>query len=245
MDVVLNKQIPNLKILDLNSLLCEENKKPKNYIKTERLNTKLKIRYFLARCPALSQNTYINYNKTTYNKKSFDNLKKRFNKGQNNLPYLINENKKKSNYFSILPMKKMEGYNNYLKEKTNRAYKKMNKLLMEETINRLSKPKFSRTKRSSMIRKEKSKLSNEREVLGVDIEDEINEKINIEKRHKDRRSLLEKEKTKSRERFKVLLSNNFKELDNCEKKFDIIIDKTLKLLSEYKKSLSYLRINDE
>ena len=121
---------------------------------------------------------------------------------------------------------------------------KLNRQLFEQTIKRLSLPKYVKSKRGKTIRKEKSNNSNDNNnILDIDLNDVINAKLKIEKKHKDKKSLFEKEKMKCREKYKILLKNNFKELDNCEKKFDIVIDKTLKLLSEYKMSLSYLKNN--
>ena len=44
-----------------------------------------------------------------------------------------------------------------------------------------------------------------------------------------------------RTKFKVSLKKHFRKLDSCEKKFDLVIEKTMKLLSDYKDSLSYLK----
>ena len=76
-------------------------------------------------------------------------------------------------------------------------------------------------------------------------DDDKNKKLNIEKKHKNKNYLFEKEKMKCREKYKLSLKNNFKELENCEKKFDIVIDKTLKLFTDYKFSLSNLKSNEK
>ena len=141
---------------------------------------------------------------------------------------------KKNN--KINPIDSMEGYNNYLKMKTNKEFMRINRLLMEETLKRLAIPKFKKSKRKD-VRKGKSSSKN-------DLLEEEKKKITIDdkkKRAVSRKSLFEKEKTRTREKFNFELKLKFKELDSCEKKFDIVINNTLKLLSEYKNSLTYLK----
>ena len=243
MNEIMNSQIPKLKLLKLDSLLNEENLQQNNFIKTERLFAKIKSKLTLLRYPTISINTQSNFSRNSIYQKLENSKKKKFRR-YSQLPYLISENKKKQKYFNITPINAIEGYNNYLKEKTNRAYMKLNRQLFEQTIKRLSLPKYVKSKRGKTIRKEKSNNSNDNNnILDIDLNDVINAKLKIEKKHKDKKSLFEKEKMKCREKYKILLKNNFKELDNCEKKFDIVIDKTLKLLSEYKMSLSYLKNN--
>ena len=240
MNDIMNNQIPKLKSLKLDSLLFEENLQQQNFIKTERFFPKIKSKLTLFRYPTILMNTQSNFNRNNINQKS-EYAKQKKIRRYSHLPYIISDNKKKKKYFNITPINGIEGYNNYLKEKTNKAYMKLNRQLFEQTIKRLALPKYEKSKRGKTIRKEKSNNSNN--ILEIDLNDEINEKLKIEKKHKDKKSLFEKEKMKCRENYKILLKNNFKELDNCEKKFDIVIDKTLKLLSEYKMSLSYLKNN--
>ena len=233
------KQPPKLKLFKLKYLLLQdENLKQKNNNKTERLYPKLKLIQYAS----LSQNNN-NNNKITNSKKSLENVKKKNNRRPSILPYIAkeNKNKKKLNNYNLF-----DGYNSYLKVKTNKAYMKMNRLLMEQTLKRLSLPKYRRTKRGEIIIKEKSKISNDNEFLEMEIDDDDkNKKLNIEKKHKNKNYLFEKEKMKCREKYKLSLKNNFKELENCEKKFDIVIDKTLKLFTDYKFSLSNLKSNEK
>ena len=238
----MNSQIPKLKLLKLDSLLIDENSQQKNFNKTERLFPNLKTKLNLIRYPTISINTQSNLSKNNTNQKSQNSKIKKIRR-YSHLPFLINENKKKQKYFNIIPINAIKGYNNYLKEKTNRVYMRLSRQLFEQTIKRLALPKYEKSKRGKTIRKEKP-INTNNNILEIDLNDEINTKQKIEKKHKYEKSLFEKEKIKCREKFKILLKNNFKKLDNCEKKFDIVIDKTLKLLSEYKMSLSYLK-NDE
>ena len=46
---------------------------------------------------------------------------------------------------------------------------------------------------------------------------------------------------RSRAKFKASLKKHFRKLDSYEKKFDTVIEKTMKLLSDYKESLSYIK----
>ena len=266
-EIINQQKIPKLKFLKLNSLLTSENQVQKTFMKTERLRQKYNSRLSIIRYPTQPINTqtknFINNN----NKKHKENykriIKKRYNNIPSSLPFplLPSVNKKKknkintnSNNNNICTLKSIEGYNNYLKEKTNKEYMKINRMLMEQTLYRLSLPKFKRAKRGETTKKEK--------IQNFDINDngkfedyfnadadmeEKNEKLKIEKRHKNKikNSLYEKERIKCREKFIFLLKSNFKELDKCEKKFDKVIDKTLKLLSDYKISLSYLKNNND
>ena len=92
------------------------------------------------------------------------------------------------------------------------------------------------TKRRDKTSSEKSKYLSNKDLLDDDF-------LNGRKRtgKKKELSLFEKEKIKTREKFNFLLKNKFKQLDTCEKKFDLVIDKTLKLLNDYKISLQYLK----
>ncbi len=252
MDEITKNQIPKLKLLKLNSLLISENQTQRNFMKTERLFPKFSHKFTLLRYPTQLIKSPNNFSKTNSIKLK-ENYKKKISKRYSHLnfalPFVSNETKKQKNFYgknNIYTLNSNEGFNNYLKEKTNKLYMKMNRMLMEENLNRLSMPKFKRAKRGETIKREKSKyLEDYEDQIEVDWDDK-ERKLKIEKKHKNkmRKSLFEKEKIRCREKFKFMLKNNFKELDNCEKKFDKIIEKTFKLLSEYKKSLTYLKNTD-
>ena len=268
-DEIINQQkIPKLKFLKLNSLITSENLAQKNFMKTERLRQKYNTRLSIVCYPTQPKNNqtknFINNNNNKKHKENYKRIiRKRYSNIHSSLPFplLPNANKKKKNKINtnnnsnnICTLKSMEGYNNYLKEKTNKEYMKINRMLMEQTLYRLSLPKFKRAKRGETTKKEKTQNFDNNDNgkfedyfdSDVDME-EKDEKLKIEKRHKNKikNSLYEKERIKCREKFTLLLKNNFKELDECEKKFDKVIDKTLKLLSDYKISLSYLKDNND
>ena len=268
-DEIINQQkIPKLKFLKLNSLLTSENLDQKPFMKTERLRQKYNTRLSIIRYPTQPINTQINnFINNKNNKKLKENYKRKIKKRNSNIssslpfPSLPNVNKKKKNKINannnsnnICTLKSIEGNNNYLKEKTNKEYMKINRMLMEQNLYRLSLPKFRRAKRGEATKKEKIQNVDNNDNgkfedyfdADVDMEDK-DEKLKIEKRHKNKikKSLYEKERIKCREKFTFLLKNNFKELDKCEKKFDKVIDKTLKLLSDYKISLSYLKNDND
>ena len=252
MNVDFFQQEPKLKLFKLKSLLLPDNKLKykKNNNKTERLYPKYKLKKGYTSLSLKSHNNFHNNNNIKNNsKKSLENSKKKLNKKNTILPYITKENQKKSKKYLINSINSIEGYNNYLKEKTNKAYLKMSRLLMEENLKRLSLPKYKKTKEQFII-KEKSKYLNENDISQVELYDEQdehnghNEKLKIEKKHKNKKSLFEKEQIKRIEKFKLSLKNNFRELENCEKKFDIVIDKTLKLFTDYKFTLSNLSNNE-
>ena len=52
---------------------------------------------------------------------------------------------------------------------------------------------------------------------------------------------IEKERIKTRKRFNSILQTNYKKLDECESKFNRVIEKTMKMFSEFPDSLSLLK----
>ncbi len=240
-----------LKLLKLSQLLSDDYLKTKLDNKTERTHLKShqKTNYIIYPNSYMNtqSNFHINISKIAPNnsisRKNESAKKKPRNSSQCNLPYLFKEkNKKKKNYNII---GSIGGYNDYLKIKSNKAYMRMSRILMEQTLKRLSIPKYIRSKRKDRIWKEKSKSSSNEILFDDDYyetqKEKEKEKEKKVKKSKKYKNLFEKEKMKSRARFKVLLKKNFRELESCEKKFDIVIEKTMKLLSDYKDSLSYLK----
>ena len=244
-----------LRLLKLNKLLSDEYQKYQNNNKTERnfpkSHHKLNVINYQNSLLHTQNNFYISKiaNNNNNHSNKLDSVKRKHkNSVQYNLPYILKDkNKKKSNFNSGNRINTITGYNNYLKIKSNKAYMRMNRILMEQTLKRLAMPKFKKSKRGDRIWKEKSKSFSNEIIFDDDYYEEqkkkekSKEKAKIVKKSKKYENLFEKEKMKSRARFKVLLKKNFRELDSCEKKFDIVIDKTMKLLSDYKNSLSYLK----
>ena len=243
-----------LRILKLSKLLTDESVKIKH--KTERNHERFNHKIYNINNINTFGNTqkYFHfttnrtnvYNNTIYNNNRLDIIKKKPNKSNLNLPFILNAKKKKNKYNSGNKNTSISGYNNYLKIKSNKVYMRMNRLLMEETLKRLSMPKFRRAKRGERIFKEKSKSFGNEILFEDDFYDEQKDKRkkNI-KNSKTNKNLFEKEKIKLKTQFTYLLKKNFRKLDSCEKKFDFVIEKTMKILSDYGISLSYLKKEEQ
>ncbi len=238
--------------MKLNKLLTDKYLKTKNNNKTELIFQKSlqKMNYFNYQNSIINtQNNFhtsISKNNNNKSNNKLDSAKKKPRKSvQFNLPYVFTEeNKKKKKYNSGNRINTISGYNNYLKIKSNEAYRRMNRILMEQTIKRLSMPKFMKSKRRDRIWKEKSKSNNNNEIIFDDDYYEAQkekEKAKNVKESKKYYNLFEKEKMRSRAKFKASLKKHFRKLDSYEKKFDTVIEKTMKLLSDYKESLSYIK----
>lgn len=234
-----SKKIHKLKVVKLKALLYNDNFKIKNVNKSHKFFPKFKMKFPYSNSPNPFLYTHNNFHKNLFKCNSiryYENTKKVNKPTTANLPTISNDNKskKKNNNYNTINI--IEGYSNYLKEKSNKAYMRMNRMLLEETLKRLAIPKFQKTKRRDKTNSEKSKYLSNKDLLDDDF-------LNGRKRagKKKELSLFEKEKIRTREKFNFLLKNKFKQLDTCEKKFDTVIDKTLKLLNDYKISLSYLK----
>ena len=237
----MNEKKHKLKLIKLNSLYYKNAIKSENNIKKERIHPRYKLKFLNINYQ--NQLLYTNYNfhanlHKNYSNKYYENYKKKSSKININgyLPYLSTDNKNMKKNNKINPIDSMEGYNNYLKMKTNKEFMRINRLLMEETLKRLAIPKFKKSKRKD-VRKGKSSSKN-------DLLEEEKKKITIDdkkKRAVSRKSLFEKEKTRRNEKLNFELKLKFKELDYLKKKFNIFINNTIKLLSEYKNSLTYLK----
>ena len=236
-----SKKIHKLKVVKLKALLYNENFKIKNANKSHKFFPKFKTKISYSNSPNPLLYTHNNFHKNLFKCSSiryYENSKKANKPLTANLPSISNDIKsKKKNYnYNYNTINIIEGYNNYLKEKSNKAYMRMNRLLLEETLKRLAIPKFQKSKRRDKTNSDKSKYLSNKDLLDDDF-------LNGRKRtiKKKEISLFEKEKIRTREKFNFLLKNKFKQLDTCEKKFDLVIDKTLKLLNDYKISLQYLK----
>ena len=168
------KKPSKLKLMKLNRLLTDKYLKTKNNNKTELIFQKSlqKMNYFNYQNSIINtqNNFHISISKNSNNNNKtikLDLAKKKPRKSvQFNLPYVFTEkNKNKKNYHSGNRINTISGYNNYLKIKSNEAFRRMNRILMEQTIKRLSMPKFMKSKRRDRIWKEKSKSNNNNEII--------------------------------------------------------------------------------
>ena len=236
-----SKKIHKLKVVKLKALLYNDHFKIKSANKSQKFLPKSKTRISYSNTRNRLLYTHNNFHKNLFNcnsRRYYENCKKPNKQLSVNLPSISNDTKsKKKNYnYNYNTINIIEGYNNYLKEKSNRAYMRMNRLLLEETLKRLAIPKFQKSKRREITNSEKSKYLSNKDLLDDDF-------LNGRKRTAKKKeiSLFEKEKIRTREKYNFLLKNKFKQLDTCEKKFDLVIDKTLQLLNDYKLSLQYLK----
>ena len=236
-----------LKPIKLKELLYRNKLKPEsnkiNNIKTERPNiiTRNKRNIINLKNPyknTLNTTYLLNHNKSIEYSKNKSPLKK------NKLPSInkITIKKKEKKEIKRNSIVLQEGYTNYLKLKTNKIYERMKRLLFEEKIKRLSLPKYRKN-----ITFEKTKKNKNKGKYNSTENDEVyrlNQNYRY-KKHSYGNHLFEKEKIKLRQRFNDILRVNFKELDSCEIKFNSVIDKTLRLLSEYQDFLADLEKDDE
>ena len=135
-----------------------------------------------------------------------------------------------------------KGYTNYLKEKTSKIYRRMKHLLLEERIKQLSLPKYKRINNIDNIRSYTYKNKNDKnnKQNDIDIFYQLNPNYKY-KKHLHNNRLIQKEKMKARKRYHDILQINFKKLDSCESKFNSVIDRTMKLLSDYQHSIGYVK----
>lgn len=137
----------------------------------------------------------------------------------------------------------LEGYSNYLKINAYREMRKANKIRLEALLKRLSIPKYQKIKweeRKFNIHKKKQENKINFEEIFEDNEfgeyyentEKSNEKKNITK---SKKTLFEKEKEKAKDKFHKLIKEKYKELNTCEKKYDIVISDTLHNFEESEK----------
>lgn len=143
------------------------------------------------------------------------------------------------------------GFNSYLKIRANKEMLRKNKKLLEETLRRLSLPKFKKTVLYNKIAKNEKDDDNDNnnffEMLDFDIPQEqlkgiIEDNNYIKGKNnfncKKKKSLFEKAKEKDKVNEIKTLHRKYKELEICEKKFDVVIGKTLEMLNnDFKKLL--------
>jgi hypothetical protein len=141
--------------------------------------------------------------------------------------------------FSVPQTLNYYGKNNIKVKATNEALK-MSRLLMRNNINNLALPK--RPLINSQRNYNNYKLYSKRLINNNNI---FNLKKNnfflkeLSKKTKKKMTLYELEKKREKERYNEMLQEKFLELETCEKKFDIVIEETLKKLNEEKNLYNY------
>ncbi len=175
-------------------------------------------------------------------------INKSVNKSENK--YCLSKNKKNKieflksfdngmKCFSVPQTLNYYGKNN-IKVKATKEALKMNRILMKNNINNLALPKRSLI--NSQRYYNNYKLNSNRFINNNII---FNLKKNnfclkeLSKKTKKKMTLYELEKKREKERYNEMLREKFLELETCEKKFDIVIEETLKKLNEEKNLYNY------
>ena len=244
MDESNKSQKIKLKSIKLSEILYK-NKLRREIInhKTERIN--IKSRNTLDNLKIINPliNT-VNTTSISKNRNPIANLKFQSPNKKNNLPTIIKLNiqKKEINEGKINSISLNKGYTNYLKEKTSKIYRRMKHLLLEERIKQLSLPKYKRINNIDNIRSYTYKNKNDKnnKQNDIDIFYQLNPNYKY-KKHLHNNRLIQKEKMKARKRYHDILQINFKKLDSCESKFNSVIDRTMKLLSDYQHSIGFIK----
>ena len=219
----------------------------------------LKTNIFNSQNEKIFKNNYdINSTENTYNSKNKIKLN---NISNNNIKNFLSLNKKmKMNFpldnnisnkcFSVPQTLNYYGRNN-IKINAANAVKKMNKFFLKKNINYLSLPKnpfininvkqnknifnsFNKSDKRIINMKKNNFLLNDKKNKYIDYYlNDLNEK----KTKRKKISLYEKEKKREKDKYNKMLKEKFKELEACEKKFDIVIDNTLLKLNNEEKNL--------
>lgn len=175
-------------------------------------------------------------------------INKSVNKSENK--YYLSKNKKNKieflksfdngmKCFSVPQTLNYYGKNN-IKVKATKEALKMNRILMKNNINNLALPK--RPLINSQRNYNNYKLNSNRYINNNII---FNLKKNnfclkeLSKKTKKKMTLYELEKKREKERYNEMLREKFLELETCEKKFDVVIEETLKKLNEEKNLYNY------
>ena len=141
-----------------------------------------------------------------------------------NLPGL-NKIKTNKNLRKDKPIFNNQGYNYFFKSKENKNNYKMNEILLDDKMDKVSLSKYNHNFNNKLIKTNK----------------------NNDNRYKSAKSnnlfnrLIKKEKIESRNKYNTILNLTYKKLDKCETKFDSVINRTMKLLFEYQKSFGILK----
>ena len=223
---------PNLKTSLYKSL-----SKPK-YIKTYKKDFTINSTEIQDKTNPTKKDNQININNiTNYNK-------------NNKLFYLNNKNKRINLYksfntnnsnnitlkcFSVPQTLNYYGQN-YIKRNVENVVMKMNKLLLRNKMNELSLPKNPNSnifiKENKKFFKNKKTMNIRKNILGNDFFIDLNKT-----KKKNKISLYELEKKRQKEKYQKILMDKFAELEECEKKFNIVIEDTLIKLNDEEKNL--------
>lgn len=175
-------------------------------------------------------------------------INKSINKSENK--YYLSKNKKNKieflksfdngmKCFSVPQTLNYYGKNN-IKAKATKEALKMNRILMKNNINNLALPKRSLINSQRNYNKHKlnlNRLINNNIIFNLKKNNFcLNE---LSKKAKKKMTLYELEKKREKERYNEMLREKFLELETCEKKFDIVIEDTLKKLNEEKNLYNY------
>ena len=127
-----------------------------------------------------------------------------------------------------------------IKVKATKEALKMNRILMKNNINNLALPKRSLINSQRNYNNYKlnlNRLINNNIIFNLKKNNFcLNE---LSKKAKKKMTLYELEKKREKERYNEMLREKFLELETCEKKFDIVIEETLKKLNEEKNLYNY------
>ena len=175
-------------------------------------------------------------------------INKSINKSENK--YYLSKNKKNKieflksfdngmKCFSVPQTLNYYGKNN-IKVKATKEALKMNRILMKNNINNLALPKRSLINSQRNYNNYKlnlNRLINNNIIFNLKKNNFcLNE---LSKKAKKKMTLYELEKKREKERYNEMLREKFLELETCEKKFDIVIEETLKKLNEEKNLYNY------
>ena len=131
-----------------------------------------------------------------------------------------------------------KGFTNYFKKNANKKYQKMKYLLFKERIKRLSLPKY---RHINDFENDKAYNNMSSKNNYTDKNDNCNQILKNNRYKKYDNYLFEKEKLKVKKRINNILKYNFKKLDSCETRFNTVVDRTMKLLSEYQHIFEHLK----
>lgn len=249
-----NKNIKSFKLKNLLEEIIDKKEQAKKYpiIKPNLFNSEQKI-YILRNNLNKNSNEIIdktyteinNVEKRKINKSSKKDLPQlKTSKSKN---YFYRKNSDKTKFVPISNTLNYYGYNP-LKLKTTKALIKMNNILLKKSVNNLSKPINLFYYITPLNKgKNKFKIISTEDFGDFDFKNSNNKNrkmfiFNYKKCFKSNSkskkcSLYEREKVKTKRKYNQMIKQKFIELDSCEKKFDVVITKTLKKLNEAEETL--------
>jgi len=226
------KNKSKLKDFKLTKILDEINeaKKVENYNSFNKM--------YLKTNPILKNNGFINEKIINKSTNKIEN-KYYLSKNKNNKIKFLKSFDNGMKCFSVPQTLNYYGKNN-IKVKATKEALKMNRILMKNNINNLALPKrpLINSQRNYKYYKANSNgLINNNIIFNLKKNNFcLNE---LSKMRKKKMSLYELEKKREKERYNEMLQEKFLELETCEKKFDIVIEETLKKLNEEKDIYNY------